>query len=114
MWIIAGDELDAELLEVGHDDGAAHQSVDLGDDEPRLAEGGVASGGAELGAAVDVVVHAALDFHVGADQLAADHGAVGLDGGVLGLEAEAALALLVGGDPHQADQLGRHCLSPLR
>ena len=77
-------------------------------DEAGPGEGGVSGGGAELGAAVDVVVHAALDLDVGADQFPPDHGAVGLDGGELGVESQAALALLVGGDADQPDQPGRH------
>ena len=58
------------------------------------------------GSTLDVVVHAALDLDVGFDQFAAHQGAVGLDGGELGVESQAALALLVGGDPDQPDQLG--------
>ena len=49
VGVVAGDELDPQLLEVGHDDRRPDQAVDLGDDQACSGEGGVAGGGAELG-----------------------------------------------------------------
>jgi len=54
----------------------------------------VSGGGAELGTAVDVVVHAALDLDIGLDQFPADQGAIGLDGGELGVEAQARVGFM--------------------
>src|SRR5262249_48683219 len=112
VGVVAGNELDAILLEVGHDGDGADQAVDLGDDQSGAGVVGVGGCGAGLGSAVDGVVHAALDLDVGLQEVAADHAAVGFDRGLLGLESQAALALAVGGDSHQADQFGRHRLFP--
>ena len=57
-----------------------------------------------------------LDLGVGPQQLAAGGGAVRLDGGGLGLEAEPRFALAVGADADQPDQLAarRHGLESRR
>ena len=101
MRHVRGEELDAGLLQAEQEVGAACQAIELGDQQHGAAEPALGERQTELR---PVAAPAALDLLEGCSDQAAAAGGMAGDGRSLGVEAEAGVALLVGGDAVVGDE----------
>jgi hypothetical protein len=104
MGVVAGDEVDTRVHEVGDERHVAAEPVEAGDDQRRLVTLGLGQRRAQLG---PIGVLAAFDLGVVGDDLAAGAPHLARDGLALRVEAKAGPALTVGTDAVVGDEGGQ-------
>jgi hypothetical protein len=111
IWIITCYKFDAAVAEILQDGRRSDQPVELGDDQGAVDLQCMLGGLPEFGTSLDIIMLSRFDFSIGFDQVSFRIGSVSFDGGVLALEPQSRGGLLLGRDPHQADEewsLGLH------
>ena len=106
MGVVAGDELDAALEELGGHEDVSGEPIEPSDDEDGAGASGVRERSNELGSILEVLAAGRLDFFVGSDNFESAKRGVGVDGPALRLHAEAAEALHSRADAVVGDDAG--------